>query len=348
MAAAPAHPPSEDAELLRAAARLCAEAGLPPPSALSRLAGGKNNRVFRLDLEDGSPRVLKSYFRHESDPRDRLGAEWGFLTFAWARGVRAAPEPIACDRAEGLGLYSFVPGGKLAADAITAAHVEAAAGFVAAVNAPPRRTAALAPGSEACFSIADHLGRIGSRVARLARLDPGAPHLEQAVAVVDDVLRPTWDRVRDRVADACAASGVTQHQPLPDAEIIASPSDFGFHNALWADGRGLAFLDFEYAGRDDPAKLAGDFFGCPEIPTPPEHFALFADTLAERLKLPEPARLRMDLLRDAYRIKWACIILNDFLPTDDARRRFAEQGDRAARCAGQLAKARAKLKEVGA
>jgi hypothetical protein len=49
------------------------------------------------------------------------------------------------------------------------------------------------------------------------------------------------------------------------------------------------------------------------------------------------------MLLNAYRIKWACIILNDFLPLGDARRAFADEGDRAARCAAQLAKAEAKL-----
>ena len=40
---------------------------------------------------------------------------------------------------------------------------------------------------------------------------------------------------------------------------ILSPSDFGFHNALrGSDGR-ILFLDLEYFGWDDPAKLIGDF-----------------------------------------------------------------------------------------
>jgi hypothetical protein len=54
------------------------------------------------------------------------------------------------------------------------------------------------------------------------------------------------------------------------------------------------------------------------------------------------------MLLDAYRIKWTCIILNDFLPLGAARRAFADAGAWAARCASQLAKAEAKLAGLAA
>ena len=332
-------PAPSDPALLTQAARLCAEAGRPAPIGLHPLPGGKNNRVFRLVLKDGCQLVLKSYFQHPNDTRDRLGAEWAFLSHAWGCGVRSVPEPVAHDRDAHLGLYGFVVGEKLSADAISASHVGAAADFVCSVNAGPRP--ALRPGSEACFSIADHLERIDRRVDRLDALDPEAPDVDRAARLVEQSLKPCWDRVRADIVEGSAAASLAVAAPFPDSDIIASPSDFGFHNALWQSGHGLCFLDFEYAGLDDPAKLAGDFFSCPEIPTPGEHFAFFVDELCRRLGLSDATRQRMGLLRDAYRIKWACIVLNDFIPHHDARRRFADQGDRAARCAAQLEKAAA-------
>jgi len=331
----------DEVALLAQAAKLCAEAGRGRPLALTQLSGGKNNRVFRLYTDDG-PLVLKSYFQHPQDSRDRLGAEWNFLSYAWARGVRCVPEPLACDRDGRLGLYTFAGGDKLPAEGITADHVRAAADFVSAVNRRPHDGAqAIKPGSEACFSVADHLERVDRRVARLATLDREAPHAEAARTLVAERLAPRWQSVKACILEVCGAAGVDPAARLPEAEVIVSPSDFGFHNALSQDGRGLVFLDFEYAGWDDPAKLAGDFFACPEIPTPPQHFDLFVETLCGRLGLGEAARYRIAMLRDAYRIKWACIVLNDFLPHDDARRRFARQDDRAARCAAQLDKAEA-------
>lgn len=295
--------------------------------------------MFRLELIDGDALILKSYYRDAHDPRDRLGTEWAFLTFAWNKDVRCIPRPIACDAAAGLGLYSLLKGRKLTASAIAGIHVEQAAAFVCAINRGARPRAALNPGSEACFSIADHLEKVDQRVARMGTLDPQAPQAEAAAALIANVLIPRWQQVKTGVIEACATAAVPLDAPIADQEIIASPSDFGFHNALWNDHRGLGFLDFEYAGWDDPAKLAGDFFNCPEIPVPAPYFDLFVDTVCRHLDLGGAARSRMIMLRDVYRLKWACIVLNDFLPHDDARRRFADQGDRAARCAAQLEKA---------
>jgi hypothetical protein len=127
-----------------------------------------------------------------------------------------------------------------------------------------------------------------------------------------------------------------------------SPSDFGFHNSLIDEAGRFTFIDFEYAGRDDPAKLICDFFCQPALPVPLIHYERFAGRIFDGLELsaPHPARCRS--LLDAYRIKWVCIILNDFLPVGAARRAFADAGARAERCASQLAKADEKLAQISA
>ena len=89
--------------------RLTGIAGIGRVRGLIPLAGGANNRVFRVEAENGFA-VLKAYFRHPDDPRDRLAAEFAFSRFAWAEGVRCIPEPLACDPVAGLGLFEFVPG----------------------------------------------------------------------------------------------------------------------------------------------------------------------------------------------------------------------------------------------
>lgn len=321
------------------AVRLCVDGGQGAPLAVARLAGGKNNRVFRVDTPD-APLILKQYFHHPSDKRDRLRAEWRFLSYARARDVGCVPTPIACDMNEKVGLYSFVAGEKLTPDALTRKHVVAAVDFISAVNRAPVERAALDAGSEACFSVREHLDRIDFRVERLATLDPEAPDIEAVEIFVRDELATRWKEIKRDILEMCRDAGISDVARIPETEIVASPSDFGFHNALWAPGRGLSFLDFEYAGWDDPAKLVGDFFACPEIPVPPEHFELFVDGLCARLSLGGEANRRMRMMRDAYRIKWACIVLNDFLPLHNARRTFAQLEARSERCAVQFEKAR--------
>ena len=62
---------NRNAGLLAAAARLCEEAGSSAPAAVEPMSGGRNNRVFRVVLEDGGSVALKAYFRHAHDARDR-------------------------------------------------------------------------------------------------------------------------------------------------------------------------------------------------------------------------------------------------------------------------------------
>jgi hypothetical protein len=329
-------------EVQAIAARLLGKAALAPPVATERLSGGKNNRVFLVRDADGVRRVLKLYHVSTADSRDRLGAEWRFITYARARGIEAVPEPLAMDRTDHAALYAFRPGRKLEPGEVGDDHVDAALAFIVALNRKPRDLDGLSPGSEACFSLADHLSTVDRRVGRLAQIDRTAPHGDAAAAFVAAQLVPVWQRVRARIAAAADNEGGA---PLPEEARIVSPSDFGFHNALVEDGA-VSFIDFEYAGLDDPAKLVGDFFSVPEIPTPLACLDRFIDGLQEGLSLGEGFGRRARLLIDAYRIKWACIILNDFMPLDEARRAFALGTDRAERCRAQLVKAGAILKDL--
>lgn len=333
--------PQAEESWLSLASHLADSAGRGQARGLSRLAGGKNNQVYRVEMDAGPPLVLKRYFSDPRDPRDRLRAEWEFLQHAWSRGIRCIPEPLARDAAAHAGLYGFVEGRKLLATELKPAHIDAAIDFVLAVNVRPR--APLAPGSEACFTLAEHIATVERRVARLGQLDPEAPHVQEARAFVSARLLPAWHAVKSKIATDAQAAGIPVEQPVGPDDRCLSPSDFGFHNALIDDGGRLTFLDFEYAGTDDPAKLVSDFFCQPEVPVPLDYHPEFIARIAEGLKLDEKGRARCRMLLDAYRIKWTCIILNDFLPLGAARRAFAETSAWAARCAAQLGKAEAKL-----
>ena len=116
-----------------------------------------------------------------------------------------------------------------------------------------------------------------------------------------------------------------------------------FHNAiLLKDGR-FRFIDFEYAGWDDPAKTVCDFFCQPEIPVPIKYFPLFEASVLEMSPDPKKLAQRIELLFPVYKIKWCCIILNDFLPVEGKRRQFAKKRDCIERKKIQLSKAESYL-----
>src|ERR1700722_12484425 len=193
------------------ARRMAARAGRGEVTRLTRLAGGRNNQVFRLDTDHDVPLVLKRYFSDIRDTRDRLGAEWNFITHAWSHDIRNLPEPLACDATEHAGLFGFVQGRKLTASEVTQAHVDAAIDFALAVNTRPRP--ALAAGSEACFSLSEHIAMVERRVERRSKPDAKAPHPAHLENLVSTRLLPAWAAVKSRlIADACAA-GLSLHEP---------------------------------------------------------------------------------------------------------------------------------------
>jgi hypothetical protein len=287
---------------------------------------------------------MKAYFHSENDPRDRFEHEHAFHRLLQHRGITQTPRALAWDAGERLGLFEFVPDPKLEPAQVTAAHVSACALFFKHVNTP--RSADLNPplpdASEACFSIADHARLIDQRVQRLASLAGDAEVPSETIDLISRRLRPAWTHLSAQLASLPEAD-----IPLkPDLRCL-SPSDFGFHNAL-ASPRGLLFFDFEYAGWDDPAKMACDFFCQPEIPAPAETLPLFVEqTCLAPWSLSRYAE-RVNVLLPAYHIKWACIILNVFLKDASRRRAFADTGlltDEARRL--QMAKAHAQLDAVG-
>ena len=104
--------------------------------------------------------------------------------------------------------------------------------------------------------------------------------------------------------------------------LCVSPSDFGFHNTLVKKGR-LFFVDFEYAGRDDPSKFLADFFIQPEIKVSSDYMEAFTHIAFETFKDKEILFDRAIKLFPMFQIKWCCIIMNEFLPEIAKRRIFS-------------------------
>ena len=321
----PAH--SDETERLehlnRQAAAMLRRAGFNMEDELDPMAPGGNNRVY-LARGSGGPWVVKHYFRDATDPRDRLTAEWSFARFARDHDIAATPRPLAKDEQHGLAAYEHIPGRALKPGEPGVAHMTAAADFIAALAACRRTEAAraLPDASEACFSLADHCACVDRRIARLSALTPTDDADAAAQRWIGNTLLPAWQVAR-RELESTARCLPSWADPLHQEQRVISPSDFGFHNAIVEPGGRLRFIDFEYAGWDDPAKLVCDFFCQPAVPAPRGQASAFASSIAALTPDPMSTLQRMELLMPVYRIKWCCILLNIFLPPGARRRQFA-------------------------
>jgi hypothetical protein len=332
------------------AARLLAEVGCKTNARVVQLAVGGNNRIYRV--ESGSRTyVLKEYFRHPGDTRDRLAAEFSLAKFSWSMGLRCVPEAIACDVSEGLGLYGFIQGDKILPGEISQADIQQAMAFITSLNRfrETHEARELPLGSEACFSICQHFNVVKRRIDNLDRIIVLSSVDNEALTFVRTSLEPAFGLVIEKILARLAEERMDPNTELSPEERLISPSDFGFHNALRRPDGTIAFLDFEYAGWDDPAKLTGDFFSQVAVPIPLVYKDEVMASVADILPVRELGLRRMHLLLPVYRIKWCCIVLNHFLPVASNRRAFA-QGAIEERKKEQLAKAKrllASLDQLG-
>ena len=331
--------------LQQAAAGLIAGAGLGREFTLHPITGGANNKVFRVEA-NGSDALLKAYFQHPDDPRDRLGAEYSFSKFAWDNGLRCLPRPIASDQEQRLGLYEYVRGRRLRPDDVTEGAVKQALEFYGELGRIKGRPDAhtLPTASEACFSIGAHLKTVDRRLRELREVHDHSEVGQEAGHFVRGDLSEAWSRLADLVSSGASKMGLALDQQIPEGDSCLSPSDFGFHNALRESDGHLRFIDFEYAGWDDPAHMVCDFFSQPAVPVPMDYYEMFARAVAKDLSEPDMHVRRIALLLPVYRLKWVSTLLNDFLPVGSERRRFASSDSKQdQQRARQLRKGRAAL-----
>jgi len=323
-------------------ARLAGE----PLRSLTPIGGGRNSQVFRLETAEGRVMALKAYFQHPSDPRDRLGTEFGALRFLWEEGIRCVPQPLAMDAASALGLYGFIPGERHRLP--TDSDLDEAVQFLVSLHSLCSRPGAqwLSAASEACFTPRALVENIQTRFERLKAVESDRALSSGLTHFLDSALVPAWQAFLDTCRAHDRFTGEAFDQSLAPSQRTLSPSDFGFHNALWRS-EGLAFLDFEYFGWDDPAKMLADFLLHPGMALSLGQRQRFASGLLEHLALEDlPQRTR--LLFPLYGIKWCLILLNEFLKGPMERRAFAdlEHQSPEERQTLQLQKARLKLQQL--
>lgn len=315
------------------AANLLQQAGVADSlQSIHPLVGGRNNRVYCLHTCSGRY-LLKQYFRHANDTRDRQRAELEFLQFCQRQGIDRVPHILAHDRPLGLTLMDWVDGRRIAPKELAGNSLaigEAVAFFRQLVEAGQRENpSGLALAADACPSLGQHIQQVRNRLEQMQAslaAQTGDELSAQALRFVETELAPRLKAAVDAVTSAALPSRYVDHA-TPVRDMLPSPSDFGFHNALFTTN-GFVFLDFEYAGMDDPAKLLCDTLCQADMPIGMEHLPKLAQALCptERSGEVQDMIASAELLLPLHRLKWCCILLNEFKKTDGDRRHFAAQG----------------------
>lgn len=279
------------------------------------LDGGSNSRAFKVTAADGSKYAAKLYPGPTADGESRLTAEFTALEFLRQRGVDCVPRPVAADHSHQCAIFEFVEGFKSVSSEATTADIDQACRFLQRLDElkDDQEAIRLPRAAEACFSIQAVVRNLESRLGPLQAVNGSAPMAGALKAFLDTEFLPAFQKTVSWCQQRVAGTGMSMDAELSPEDRTLSPSDFGFHNCLRRSNGQLVFLDFEYFGWDDPAKMICDFLLHPAMELSVSLKMRFVENM---LGTPKPVQALLERVETVYPLfglKWCLIMLNPFL-----------------------------------
>ena len=279
------------------------------------LDSGSNSRAFKVIAADGSKYAAKLYPGPTADGESRLEAEFSAMEFLHQRGVDCVPQPVVADHSRQCAVYEFVEGARVVSSEATTADIDQACRFLRRLDelkADPE-TIRLPKAAEACFSIQAIVRNLESRLGLLQSVDGSSPQVGALKGFLASEFLPAFRGAVAWCRNRVAGTGASMDAELSPENRTLSPSDFGFHNCLRRSNGQLVFLDFEYFGWDDPAKMICDFLLHPAMEL---SFSLKRRFIENLIGTPNPDQVLLERVETVYPLfglKWCMIILNPFL-----------------------------------
>lgn len=288
---------------------------------IEELPAGANSMVF-LATTRGNARYLVKKYRPcpPGDPRDRLRTEYETLRFLWDRGIRQIPRPYLRVPEHRIGVYQYIQGRRLETREISARCLDSVAAFLHELHRLGQSPGAVDQplASEACLCLEKHVEIVETRLDRLLAIPKKDELTARLHAHLENMVAPLFRRAQDLLAVKAGGMGLDPSAELPVEQRVLSPSDLGFQNILRTGEDTLVFIDFEYFGWDDPAKLIADFYLQPAVPLPAELRGYFLEKL-DWLRANDAGLLkRLPFVYLFSALKWSLLVLNCFFSIDPA------------------------------
>ena len=283
-----------------------------PVDQLMPCLSGRNSRVYKVVCGNDTF-ALKSYPPKASDPRDRFATETRALEFYEANCNLHTPRLLAVDIPRGIALMEWIDGCLISRPAPD--DLDQAIDFIARTHAAESHGGdAFGLAAEPCLCGADLDRHLSVRLEKISSAAQQEPELNSFLV---HELAHGLERARKN------AHGTAFSAQLPRHKQSLIPADFGFHNAIRTAGGAVYFIDFEYFGWDDPVRLAADFIFHPGMVLDEENQSRFRQGMIDIFQADEEFERRLLYLSPLYGIRWALILLNEFLPERWQARVFA-------------------------
>jgi hypothetical protein len=292
-------------------------------SSIQLLPSSGNNRIYKIKMKDGSDYAVKQYLRLKEDSRPRLEAEYSHLNALWKLEFQNIPQPIL--KEGNWAVYSLIEGASV--KSIGLAEIDEILSFILRLSdaSSGLREFSILPGSDSRSCLGDYVDQIESRYNRLAE-GANTSGLEKEINdFLEQKILPHKEFIFSKFYDSIESLGWDLRSPFQEEQQMFSPSDLGFHNILASateKGR-LFFLDFEYSGWDDPAKLLADFFHHVGQNVTWEHKWYLLERFAAHRKQDPNFLRRWETVIDMIGLEWVLIVLNVIDPKEMKRKRFA-------------------------
>lgn len=288
-----------------------------PVKSLEPLSGGANNKVFKLTTVDNKELCGKIYKRIRGDKRNRFLNEINFIRYLYPLNLKIIPKLIGANETDGVAIFNYINGHLHDRDqSIPSRYWQECISFIETIQASEKLKGNihLQSGSEAMFSIKNHMTALHARRDKWLNLAKNNLIDKALSQLITEKVEPAYQTVA-RIILPLEGFNKT----IGKEEQIISPSDLGLHNALICkDSKDITFIDFEYAGWDDPAKTLSDFYCQPTYPAPIKYVNKFYSSLQKLI--PENFRKdfneRLPYIFEIIRLKWCLIVLNPFLNND--------------------------------
>jgi len=293
-----------------------------PIENLQKILGRGNSRVYRIIVSNGKTYALKYYPDRRADNRLRLKNEFQAFQLLHQNNITNVPKAVEKDEDLNLGLYEWIEGESFTDPTLD--DLNKAIDFVIKLHSFSQaiKKNKIAFASEACLSAKDLMSQIERRFSKLKSVRMNYPDLSRFLGTR---FEPLWHETREESHSLWPLE--SREITLPKEKQTLSPSDFGFHNCLKGRDGSLTFLDFEYFGWDDPVKLTADFIWHPAMNLNREQREKWKTAMVELHSGDPYFEDRLNSAMPLYGLRWAMIVLNEFLPGYVERRREAGELD---------------------
>ncbi len=278
---------------------------------LTPLHGGINNHVFVCgSAKEKNQYVIKGYAK-KSALTDRMIAEVEFLRYAEKVSPSFVPKLLEVDYEQRCVVLEYIDGSAYVSGVSPSKEdVMQAANFFRQLNTD--RSLAIEcihqGAAEGFLSISEHLNNVQDRL-NLMTVEHIPHQVKHKAGLLLKRMCQEFENLAHQTMNLIDAGDLQDVINFNDCCL--SPSDFGFHNAIRSIN-GVKFIDFEFAGWDDPAKTILDFKLQPRIPVSPYQSKVFADYYIRHGGRVMAGRVLA--LGPILRTKWLCIMLSVLRP----------------------------------